>query len=171
MLEPTVLDYVRAAGQLDQERFCRQFPHPVLVSLAADLGHAFREVRTRLCGPAAAGAEDDPSIRAVAPVLAVRSDGGDAAGAEISLGRSEDCDLVIDHETVSSTQAVLLADPAGGGWRLLELEVTNPSRVNDRPLAPGQAVGLSDGDKLAFGDCRFVFYSPAGFFQMLQPNG
>ena len=169
MIEPTLLDYLRAAMQLSEQKFCESFPHPVLISREVYMSDAFREAKTRVAGSEkATGPLTSPTITDVAPVLAVRPAPG-SQGAEVSLGRSEDCDLVIPHETVSGTQAVFVPHDQGH-TTLIDMAGTNASRVNDEVLEQGRSTPLADGDKLAFGDCIFVFYTPAGFYAALRPN-
>jgi hypothetical protein len=169
MIEPTVLDYLRAAIQLKSEQFCERFPHPVLVSIGADLGDAFQEIKTRMCRRTKTADEHstDPAIEGLAPVIAVRSDRNPRSGL-IALGRSEDNDLMLEHETVSAEHATFIRDPANGHIQLTDLGSTNPTQVNDDELPAGQPRRLADGDKLAFGDCVFVFYTPAGLHRLLS---
>jgi len=169
MIEPTLLDYLRAAMQLSEKKFCEAFPHPVLISREVYLSEAFQEAKTRAAtSPKANRPLTSPTITDVAPVLAVRPAPG-SQGAEVSLGRSEECDLVIPHETVSGTQAVFVQHDEGS-VTLIDLAGTNASRVNDETLEQGRSTPLSDGDKLAFGDCIFVFYSAPGFYRALRPS-
>lgn len=169
MIEPTLLDYLRAAMQLSEQKFCSAFPHPVLISRDVYMSESFQEAKTQAAGSAKVkGPLTNPTITDVAPVLAVRSAPG-SQSSEVSLGRSEECDLLIPHETVSGKQAVFVCH-AGGATTLIDLAGTNASRVNDVTLEQGSSTPLQDGDKLAFGDCIFVFYSPAGFYGALRPK-
>lgn len=169
MIEPTLLDYLRAAMQLTEQKFCEAFPHPVLISREVYLSDTFREAKTQVAGSKkATGPLSSPTITDVAPVLAVRPAPG-SDGAEVSLGRSEECDLVIPHETVSGTQAVFVPHEEGS-TTLIDMSGTNASRVNDEVMEQGRSTPLADGDKLAFGDCIFVFYTPAGFYSALRPK-
>lgn len=69
------------------------------------------------------------------------------AYAQLRIGRARDCDLVLDHSSVSRAHAELRADH--GQWRLLDLDSKNGShidgtRVADAPLL--QACWLRFGD-------------------------
>lgn len=69
------------------------------------------------------------------------------------LGRSRECDIVVDDASVSRRHAELV--PAGDGWTLRDLGSTNGVRVNDRPLQPRQV--LEPGDRIALGSAEIVF--------------
>ncbi len=74
-----------------------------------------------------------------------------AAGAVI--GRSRECDIVIDDSAVSRRHAEV--SPKSGGWLLTDLESTNGIRVNARRVA-GQ-LALQDGDIIEIGSTEVLF--------------
>jgi hypothetical protein len=74
-----------------------------------------------------------------------------AAGAVI--GRSRECDIVIDDSAVSRRHAEVT--PTSGGWLLTDLESTNGVRVNARRVA-GQ-LALQDGDVIEIGSTEVLF--------------
>src|SRR5271154_3955900 len=68
-------------------------------------------------------------------------------GESITLGRARDCDVVIDHPSVSRKHAVVIAGPplqiedlqSANGTRIGGVRIPSPGRV---PLVPGQAVAI-----------------------------
>ena len=72
---------------------------------------------------------------------------------EATLGRSEDCDIVLAHAAVSASHALIYFSTTRE-WRIRDLGSTNGtllngSRVND--------FALRNGDKFVIGGCRLVF--------------
>lgn len=65
------------------------------------------------------------------------------------VGRGPACDLVLDEPGVSREHAVLSWE--GSAWQLRDLGSSNGTRLDGRPIAPGQAVALSRGARLVFG--------------------
>jgi pSer/pThr/pTyr-binding forkhead associated (FHA) protein len=71
------------------------------------------------------------------------------SGSRVVLGRSRDCDIVVDDPNVSRRHAELRRE--GGGWTIADLGSTNGIKVNGRrvgeaPLAPGDRVTLGVSD-------------------------
>ena len=70
---------------------------------------------------------------------------------ELSIGRADDCDLLLDEATVSRHHAVLRRTPEG--WDLRDLGSTNGTRVNGWRV---ERSALRPGDELTVGVTRFV---------------
>ncbi|WP_244201738.1 FHA domain-containing protein [Streptomyces diastatochromogenes] len=78
-------------------------------------------------------------------------------GSEIRLGRDdswapEASEFLADEDTVSGRHATVVHTSDGAAW-LTEVPqgATNGTRVNDRVLAPGSRVRLSNGDRVELG--------------------
>ena len=71
---------------------------------------------------------------------------------EVSLGRGEDNDLVIPHASISRAHARLIR--RDGSYQLTDLNSTNGSYVNDRPVQG--TVPVPSGSEVRLGDIRFV---------------
>jgi hypothetical protein len=85
----------------------------------------------------------------VAPTRAVLAGAGRRSvlsGNSVVLGRSRDCDIVVDDANVSRRHAELRQD--GSGWRVVDLGSTNGIKVNRRRV--DQAV-LHHGDRITLG--------------------
>jgi FHA domain-containing protein len=70
-----------------------------------------------------------------------------------TIGRSRDCDIVLDDSGASRRHAELRPHPEG--WALRDLESTNGVRVNGRPLHGVQP--LHQGDHVEIGSTEMVF--------------
>jgi hypothetical protein len=69
------------------------------------------------------------------------------------LGRSRDCDVVLDDANVSRRHAEIR--PSGASWIIVDLGSTNGVRVNQRRIAGPQS--LKPGDTVELGTSRIVF--------------
>lgn len=74
-----------------------------------------------------------------------------AAGA--SLGRSQDCDVVVEDPNVSRRHAEVR--PSGGAWIVRDLGSTNGIKVNGRRVDGAQS--LEPGDTIELGTSRISF--------------
>jgi hypothetical protein len=70
-----------------------------------------------------------------------------------TIGRSRDCDIVLDDAGASRRHAELRPDPAG--WALRDLASTNGVRVNGRAIHGTQP--LRQGDRVEIGSTEIVF--------------
>ena len=69
------------------------------------------------------------------------------------LGRSKECDCVLNDPNVSRRHAELRRGSTGD-WQVVDLESTNGIKVNGRQVASSR---LSPGDEVSMGTTRFVF--------------
>ena len=70
-----------------------------------------------------------------------------------TLGRSRDCDIVLDDSSISRRHAEIR--PAGDGWTVADLGSTNGVRLNGRTLR--DATPLQAGDRVELGSTEIVF--------------
>jgi hypothetical protein len=71
------------------------------------------------------------------------------------LGRSRDCDIVLDDPNVSRRHAEIR--PSGGSWTVRDLGSTNGVKVNGRRLEPTRPQSLKRGDELEIGTSLVTF--------------
>jgi hypothetical protein len=69
------------------------------------------------------------------------------------LGRSRECDILLEDAGVSRRHAQIL--PGADGWTIEDLGSTNGVRVNDRPLQGVHA--LRHGDRIEIGSTEILF--------------
>ena len=106
-----------------------------------DFGH------TMVYSPDRAARRLDPEP--VAPSRAVLAGQGRRtvlSGERMVLGRSRDCDIVVDDANVSRRHAELHAD--GEAWRIVDLGSTNGVKVNRRKVSEAR---LEHGDRITLG--------------------
>jgi Protein of unknown function (DUF3662)/FHA domain len=70
-----------------------------------------------------------------------------------TLGRSRDCDIVLEDSSISRRHAEIR--PQDGGWTVADLGSTNGVRVNGRTVRGAPA--LQDGDRVELGSTEIVF--------------
>jgi hypothetical protein len=70
-----------------------------------------------------------------------------------TLGRSRQCDLVLNDPNVSRQHAEIR--PRGGSWVLIDLGSTNGSRINGRPVQGPEVVRAGDEIELGSTTMRF----------------
>jgi hypothetical protein len=73
--------------------------------------------------------------------------------AGVSLGRSRECDIVLQDPNVSRRHAEVR--PRGGSWVVADLGSTNGSRINGRRLEGSEVV--KPGDEIEVGSTRLTF--------------
>lgn len=89
---------------------------------------------------------------------------------ELTVGRLPDCDLVIDHQSVSKRHAVLRWDAPSRRCSVRDLGSTNGTFLNESALGNRETT-LRDGDIVSFGDVQFWFLLTETFHARLRPQG
>ena len=90
---------------------------------------------------------------------------GDAK--QITLGRSNDNDVVINDGTVSRRHAVITLS-ASGTWQVQPLPETSGTICGSRPLSENEVGALVDGQRLVVGGVELTFYQPRSFLELLR---
>lgn len=83
---------------------------------------------------------------------------------ELIIGRSDECNLVVNHPTVSRAHAKLDRDPVTKRWRLTDLGSRMGTKVEGTRLPKGVPELLIDRVHLDLGDVTLRFLQPASFF-------
>jgi hypothetical protein len=169
MLETIVQDYVEAALKLPLATFGQQVDVPVLITALPDAGPSFQDAATRMLAegkrfnvPAQAKKLDHrASVHDLRPRKTNRI-------GQVTIGRSEDNDLVLTDETISSRHAIYAPDPKTGRPTLQDQESTNGTWLNDQRLLPYRNAFLPEGALISFGDMMFLFFTPEGFYNALR---
>ncbi len=81
-------------------------------------------------------------------------------GAAVTIGRSRQCDVKIDNESVSKLHAKLVCDPNTGGYYVIDESSRNGTCINGEPLVAGVRMAVWSGAYVSFGDAVFVFIDP-----------
>ena len=78
----------------------------------------------------------------------------DIRGDEADVGRGTECDVIVDHDTVSGRHAKIRNE--GGKFILYDLASRNGTFLNEKKISKAQ---LRDGDNITLGEMKFVFKS------------
>ncbi len=82
---------------------------------------------------------------------------------EISIGRAEENDIVLDLESVSKSHAQITE--TDGEWQIIDLNSKNGTTLNGLPLAPFAAASIRSGQIIGFGkEVKAVFMGPSDFW-------
>jgi FHA domain-containing protein len=87
---------------------------------------------------------------------------------ELTIGRSDECNLVVNHESVSRVHARLDRDPVTKRWRLTDLGSLVGTRVEGLRLVKNVPELLMDRVRVEVGQVTLRFMSPAAFFGYLD---
>ena len=101
------------------------------------------------------GQPDHPSAQLLVIRGQAQSKSVDLPESQLTIGRQEENDLVLNSEKVSRRHARILNE--GGYYYVEDLGSFNGTLVNDRKLQPEQRRRLRHKDILQLSDCRLLF--------------
>ena len=87
---------------------------------------------------------------------------------ELIIGRSDECNLVVNHASVSRVHAKLDRDPVTRRWRLTDMGSLRGTRVEGTRLMKGVPELLIDRVHLEVGEVTLRFLQPASFMAYLD---
>ena len=90
-----------------------------------------------------------------------------AAMAEVTLGRNDTCDLVINDATLSGVH-LIFTPAANGEWVVRDAGSSNGSVLDTKQLAVGVNEPLRDTANLRAGHVLLTFCKPAGMLRRLK---
>jgi hypothetical protein len=85
----------------------------------------------------------------------------------VTVGRTENNDVVLEDNSVSRFHAYFQKDPSGG-WRLVDAESTCGTFVGLLRLTAKQPFKLPPMARVRFGELELFYFEPEVFFQYLQ---
>jgi hypothetical protein len=92
-----------------------------------------------------------------------------APGAEeITLGRSPDCDIVVEDATVSRLHAFFRQEPHTGMWHVVDAESHNGTFQAGVLIVPGRPAPLFERASLRLGGVEMTFLHASAFAQYVQ---
>ncbi len=86
----------------------------------------------------------------------------------VTIGRTNNNDIVLDDSSVSRFHAWLQQDEATGVWQLFDAGSRNGTMAAGKKLPAKSAVDLSVGVKMKIGSVELTFYSAGGFLKLLK---
>ena len=86
------------------------------------------------------------------------------ANSQLSIGRGDDNDIVMNDVAVSQRHAIISI--SRHGYAIADAGSTNGTKVNGTKVFKAQH-SLKDGDTVTFGRYNFTFHTPPGFYAFL----
>lgn len=78
----------------------------------------------------------------------------------VTIGRSRQCDVRVDNESVSKVHATIQLDRGSGGYFVTDKGSRNGTYLNGEKIWANSRTSLWSGVYLSFGDAVFVFMDP-----------
>lgn len=157
-----------------EDQFLREFPGPLLVSdeevkqgdgdfhtRTDDLTNLLKEV---LEAPHKIA---DPKVR---KVIAIKKRSGSSYEHMITLGRTDNNDILLKFGFISKFHAYFLRLP-DGRYTISDAESFNSTVVNSEPLKPHEKRQLEFGDRITFGPISFTYFPPRAFYDYFIKEG
>ena len=102
----------------------------------------------------------------------VKRPGANPFSALITIGRADNCDVVLESRSISKFHAYLASIPQLDDtfeYQLADSGSRNGTKIADERLAPKELFTLRDGMRIDFGGVLFVrFFTPQGIWHQLQ---
>ena len=166
----TVQQYMETYLDIGEDSFLDMYSQPFLLFPEKHGSGGFSTYHTRMAdresGSRIAGTGQEMREFRVLPPNKTCADRGPVK--KLLIGRSPDRDLFIDHSTVSKRHAFISYDREKNAFKLGDAGSTNGTFLNGQAVEAGDPVYIRDGNILSFGDCDYLFFSPAGFAQLLN---
>jgi len=158
------VDFVRAALASSQPAFVEANPFPFLVGAPVDISPGADDTDGLLEDPMTVRSRNAPTSRPVWMVCKVAA----SRPGMITVGRTVDNDIAIDHRHVSKVHAVFRE--RGGRFTLTDAGSKNGTWINGTRLAPKgpPSAPLAHGDTVRFADVELSFVSAAGCWERLR---
>lgn len=165
-------DFITEIEGLSADEFEEAHPYPFLVKEATEGSvppAATGRGTTRLKTPSAVVGggllQGDVVLHGVCPKDPENFDGA------VSLGRDDDCDIVVQDGSISGKHANFTLEFRGDEKVFFVTDVgsSNGTFVNGERIEPNTPVEVDDQDSVRFGPgVKFQFFQSEGFFQFLE---
>jgi len=161
--------------QLSRTEFAGRYAHPFLVQEVPDPEEGGADSALQFATVQASSEELGsrpllgPDMMRHLSVLHVVKRGTRAFEGMVNVGRAENCDIVLDHSSISKFHAFFTREDVDGPHYLTDAGSTNGTFVNDVRLEPHDRHELTPREIVAFGR-RFVFrfHLPSTFHELVQ---
>jgi pSer/pThr/pTyr-binding forkhead associated (FHA) protein len=100
-------------------------------------------------------------------VLPVVRTAGNPFSDKIAIGRTRNCDVRIEHPSISRLHALFLR-ASDGGWSVVDAGSSNGTRRNGQPVEKNRPQRINFGDIIAFGSVATQFVSPDTLYTALR---
>ncbi len=119
---------------------------------------------------ACARGTSDRTPRLLDEVYGITALGDDALWSNVVIGRDDDCDVHIRHDSISRHHASCERDPNTGSYLLWDHGSRNGTRLDGLRLTAWQPRSLITGCILDFGGAKFMFVSPMDAYEKLTED-
>ena len=170
--ENHALNHLRErAAHLSLEQFLQQRPDAVLIfRQLSPLNPAEEERSCFHTGHVAMFTSERaaPPAELVCHVITKRP--GAIFGGQLTVGRTRNTDVCINHPKVSKLHAYFTRSGQGAALRyhIVDAGSTNGTWLNGLRLEGDQPRAIADGDSLRFGQPVCAFYAPTGLYHLLR---
>ncbi len=89
----------------------------------------------------------------------------------ITLGRTENNDVVIEDHSISRFHAYFMKDAKTQAWKVVDADSRNGTWVGPLKLSGNKPEPVSDRVKLRFGEVELRYFEPASFLEFLTQKG
>lgn len=163
----------------DEDRFLAEHQRPFLV-VVSQVPEELDDDLEFYTGTASLYSEEEAAeivagkrLDANAPYIeVVKRAGANPFSALITIGRADNCDIVIRSSSISKFHAYVASIPQLDDsleHQLADSGSRNGTKLNDARLAPKELVALADGDRVDIGGVIVVrFFTPAGMWLELE---
>jgi pSer/pThr/pTyr-binding forkhead associated (FHA) protein len=169
MIEPILQDYITAIMGMDRNSFYQRIGVAILISQRSKKKLTFQTAKTEMSRDMPHSLQDHSPLDHLLPVFELRKN-TEGPTNRFHIGRSEDNDIVIHDDTVSSYHAVIYLNRDNNQYSILDLDTTNGTKINADQIAPSNYVLISDGDMITFGKSKFLFYTAGGLYDRIRPS-
>ncbi len=168
-------EYRQAARKFDEAGFVRKYGSLFLLKSPSKIDDEWDEdiqyqtvfVKMPARGDDGEFFEDGAAFDASWRVAPVRKRPGNPFPDRISVGRAQNCDIVLRLSYISKLHAHFLVGPRGLMY-LCDQRSSNGTHVNNQALRPGMRVKVDVGDTIGFGQLEAQLISGKQFFEMLR---
>ncbi|MHC4778055.1 MAG: FHA domain-containing protein [Planctomycetota bacterium] len=160
-------NYSDAARTFTREEFMEKFPDAVIMGLGSS-GQTSRRAFQTMAG-FQANEEKVPGRETELSVHPVVKSGRNSFGHMITLGRSDNNDVIIDHPSVSKFHAFFTKNSSGNQYSISDADSRFGTFVEDHRLRPSKTQVLNSGETVAFGKgSKYGFYLSGDFYDYLK---
>lgn len=149
---------------IDEAALKRELDHPLLVLEAPPASKEDDLLFGTLTAPRKRATAGDPLVYAVRKGTSPQN----AFGIGVTVGRTENNDIIIPDNSVSRFHAYFLQEPKTKDWQLVDVGSSNGSWVGALKLAPSQPMVLTERTRLRFGFVEVLFLTAPVFFAYLR---
>jgi hypothetical protein len=160
-------EFAESIKGMTLDAFRERYPHPFLLILGhhKEEGGAFRTGQVNVAP--ASRAPERPASLAPDRLVEIRKSGRNTFANMVSLGRSSNNDIVVEHTSISKLHAFFRESP--DGTLLTDSGSRNGTTVDGRRLMPHKPVRLESGQSVVFGGAvKSLFLTPEGVHEHIR---